>query len=65
MCDERVLKAQKILQCPATRVPKIVVQKVEEMYPCLKEGTVSVLCSCVINCIVFFPAFKGPGKVIL
>jgi hypothetical protein len=65
MCDERVLKAQKILQCPAARVPKIVLQKVEEMYPLLEEGTVSVLCLCVNNCIVFFPAFKGPGKLFL
>jgi hypothetical protein len=65
MCDERVLKAQKILQCPAARVPKIVLQRVEEMYPRLKEGTVSVVCSCVNNFIVFFPVFKGPGKVIL
>jgi hypothetical protein len=65
MCDKRVLEAQKILQCPAAKVPKIVQQAVEEMYPHLKEGTVSVLCSCVNNCIVSLPAFKGPGKLIL
>jgi hypothetical protein len=65
MCDDRDLKAQKILQCHAARVPKIVQQGVEEMYPHLKEGTVSVLFSCLNNCIVFFPAFKGPGKLIL
>jgi hypothetical protein len=47
MCDEGVLNVQKIVQYIATRVPKIIVQRVEEIFPSLKEGVVSVLCMCV------------------
>jgi hypothetical protein len=47
MCDERVLDFQKIMQSLSTRVPKIIVQKAEEIFPSLKEGLVSILCLCV------------------
>jgi hypothetical protein len=40
MCDEQ------ILQSLATRVPKIILQRVEEIFPPLKESLVSVLCLC-------------------
>jgi hypothetical protein len=43
MCDEQVLSPRKIPHSP-TRMPKIVVQRVEEIYPALKESLVSVLC---------------------
>jgi hypothetical protein len=36
----------KTLQSMATRVPKIILQRAEEMYPALKEGMVSYLCLC-------------------
>jgi hypothetical protein len=42
MCDERVPNLPKILQSLATRVPKIVLQRVEEIFPSLKETLVSV-----------------------
>jgi hypothetical protein len=40
MCD------QQILQSLAMRVPKIILQRIEEIFPCLKESLVSVLCLC-------------------
>jgi hypothetical protein len=44
MCDEQVLDLQKIMQSVAARVPKIIVQRAEEIFPSLKEGSVSILC---------------------
>jgi hypothetical protein len=43
MCDKRVLKLQKILQSLATRVPKIILQRIDETTPAQKESVVSVL----------------------
>jgi hypothetical protein len=44
MCAERVPSLQKILQHLAERQPKIVLHRVEKIYPSLKENLVSVLC---------------------
>jgi hypothetical protein len=37
-------KAKKVLQSVATRVPKVVIPRDEEIYASLMETTVSVLC---------------------
>jgi hypothetical protein len=42
MCDEQVLNLKEILHSLATRVPKIILQRVEEIFPSLKESVVSV-----------------------
>jgi hypothetical protein len=46
MCEGRAVVFQSILQSLATRVPKIILQRAEEMFPALRENMVSVLCSC-------------------
>jgi hypothetical protein len=43
MSDEHNLRFKKILHSLATRVPKIILQRVEEVYPALKESLVSVV----------------------
>jgi hypothetical protein len=48
MCDEEVSNVQKIMECLVTRVPEFIVQRVEEIFPSLKEKCfVDVLCLCV------------------
>jgi hypothetical protein len=42
MCDEQGSSLQRILWSLKTRVPKIMLQRVEEIYPLLKERLVSV-----------------------
>jgi hypothetical protein len=44
MCDKQVLSLKKSLHSLPARVPKIVVPRVDEMFPALKESMVSVLC---------------------
>jgi hypothetical protein len=44
MCEEQVLN-MKILHSLATRVPKIIIQRVEETFPSLKENLVSIVCT--------------------
>jgi hypothetical protein len=43
MCDKVGLDMLQIEHSLARRVPKIMVQRVEEIFPSLKEGTVSIL----------------------
>jgi hypothetical protein len=43
MGDELGLNMLQILHGLARRVPKIIVQRVEEIFPSLNEGTVSIL----------------------
>jgi hypothetical protein len=43
MRDERISRLQTNLQCDATRVPKIILQRVDEMWPAVKESVVSTL----------------------
>jgi hypothetical protein len=42
MCEKESVK--EILQSLGTRVPKIMLKRVEEIFPPLKEGLVSHLC---------------------
>jgi hypothetical protein len=43
MYDEHVLNSQKSVESLATKVPKITVQRAEEIVPIVKEILVSVL----------------------
>jgi hypothetical protein len=45
MCEERVPKLQGILRSLAPRVPRVRLQRVEELFPNLMETMVSVLIS--------------------
>jgi hypothetical protein len=42
MSDE-VLKSPEVLQSSTTKMPKILLQRAEEIFPTLKESTVSVV----------------------
>jgi hypothetical protein len=44
MSEERLGRLQRILHSLATRVPRVLLQRVEEMFPSLRETMVSVLC---------------------
>jgi hypothetical protein len=44
MCDKEDMKLHESLQSVPTRMPKVQVQRAEEIFPALKENTVSVLC---------------------
>jgi hypothetical protein len=58
MCDEGVLNLQKTLQSLGTKVPKIIVQRVDEIFPSLKESMVSTILVCKENnFIVLFTGF--------
>jgi hypothetical protein len=46
MSDEHLLRLKKITHPLATRVPKIILKRVEEEYPALKENLVSVVYVC-------------------
>jgi hypothetical protein len=43
MCTEPGTRLQTILHSLETRVPKIILQRVEELYPGMRESMVSVL----------------------
>jgi hypothetical protein len=42
MCDDQVSSLQKTLQSVAKKVPKIIIQRAEKIFPALKEIMVSV-----------------------
>jgi hypothetical protein len=44
MCDKEVVKSHEMLQTLGTRMPKVLVQRAEEIFPFLKKNMVSVLC---------------------
>jgi hypothetical protein len=44
MCDGKILNLQNIQQSLATRSPKIILQRAEEIFPAVKESLVSVSC---------------------
>jgi hypothetical protein len=46
MSDEHLVRLRKISHSLATRVPKIILQRVEEVYPAVKESLVSVVYFC-------------------
>jgi len=52
MCDKEVVKLHKSLQSHTTGMPKVLVQRAEEIFPALKENMVSVLCKIriVLSC---------------
>jgi hypothetical protein len=43
-CEERVVDLQSVLGSLATRVPRIILERAEEMFPAVREIMVSVLC---------------------
>jgi hypothetical protein len=46
MCDEHVYNLQSVQQPIGEKVPKVVLRRVEEIFPSLKESSVSFLCLC-------------------
>lgn len=44
MCDGEVLNLHKVLQPPTKKMPKIELQRTEEIFPTVKESMVSVVC---------------------
>ena len=44
MCDKEGGRLQENVQCHAERMPKVVVQRAEEIFPALQKNMVSVLC---------------------
>jgi hypothetical protein len=68
MCAERVASLRKILQNLAERQPKIVLHRVEKIFPALKESLVRVLClnaqeTVSLSCSLYIRT-KEKGKVI-
>jgi hypothetical protein len=44
MCDKQVVKLHENVQSLQTRMPTVLVQRAEELFPALKKNMVSVLC---------------------
>jgi hypothetical protein len=44
MCEEGVVCLQSILRFLATRVPRIILQRAEEIFPAVRESMASGLC---------------------
>jgi hypothetical protein len=44
MCDEQVLRVQKLLQSLERKIPTIILQRAEGMYLTLKKGMMCALC---------------------
>jgi hypothetical protein len=44
MSDEEVLNSHEVLRSHTTTMPKIVLQRAEEIFPALKKSMVSVVC---------------------
>jgi hypothetical protein len=44
MSDKEVVMSHNVPQSQTTKIPKIILAKAEEMFPALKESTVSVVC---------------------
>ena len=66
MCDEQVLSVQNNPMSMTAKVPKIVLQRAEEIFPALKENMVSVLCviGIVLSCSVMI-VFAGVFDVVV
>jgi hypothetical protein len=63
MTAERVVSLKKILQHLAERQPKIVLHRVEKIFPALKESFVSVVLECAGNSfIVVFLIYADIGE---
>ena len=54
MCDKEFVKLDESLQSRTAGMPKVLVQRAEEIFPALKENMVSVLCmiGSVLSCSV-------------
>jgi hypothetical protein len=44
MCDKEVFKSHEVPLSHTTKMPKILLQRAEELFPALKENTVSAVC---------------------
>jgi hypothetical protein len=42
--NDEVVKSLEVLQSSTTKMPKILLQRAEEIYPALKKSMVSVVC---------------------
>ncbi|XP_023715287.1 uncharacterized protein LOC111868656 isoform X3 [Cryptotermes secundus] len=51
MCEERVVCLQSILRCLANRVPRIILQRAEEVYPSVRE---------IMNSTIIKKELRGP-----
>jgi len=66
MCDKIVVNVQENLQALAKRIPKILVQRAEEIFPALKKNVVSVLCMIeIVSSCSLLIAFTGVSDVVL
>ena len=52
ICDKGVFKSHEMLQTVTTRMPNVLIQWDEEIFPALKKNVVSVLCmiGIVLSC---------------
>jgi hypothetical protein len=62
-CEEGVGRLQRILHSLETRVPRIVLQRVEEIFPAVKERIVSELCMCQLEDFVIICQFSWRNKL--
>jgi len=63
MCDEQVLSLQKdILQCVTTKVPVLMLQRVKEKFPDLRESMVSDVCMHAQKIILFTYSWDLHGQ---
>ena len=68
MCDKEAGRSQENLQSLAKRMPKVQVQRAEEIFPALQKNMVSVLCrlGIVLSCslmIGFAGVFDVPRQI--
>lgn len=65
MCDKEVVLHENLLFL-AARMPKVLVERAEEIFPALKENMVSVLCMIriVLSCSLMI-AFAGVFDVVV
>jgi hypothetical protein len=66
MCDKEVVKLRGSPQSFTTGMPKVLLQRAEEIFPALKENMVSVLCmiGIVLSCSVMI-VFAGVFDVVV
>jgi len=66
MCDKKVVKVDGSLQALTKGMPKVLVQRAEEIFPALKDNMVSVLCmiGIALSCSLMI-AFAGVFDVVL
>jgi len=60
MCDKEAGRLQENVQSHAKRMPKVVVQRAEEIFPALQKNMVSVLCRLgIVSSCSLMIAFAG------